>query len=97
MAIYMSLKSWYVLLGAFTCCLKSSKCYRPVDGSEWLAANDVLAQISLYRDEILPFADIITPNQFEIELLTGTKIQSQQDAVVRRQANDVNGPLPYNQ
>ncbi len=28
--------------------------------------------IPIFRDELLPISDIITPNQFEIETLTGT-------------------------
>lgn len=36
--------------------------------------------LPIYRDVIVPLADIITPNQFEAELLTGTKISSVADA-----------------
>lgn len=36
--------------------------------------------LPIYRDEIIPLADIATPNQFEVELLTGTKIVSEADA-----------------
>ena len=38
------------------------------------------ALLPVYRDQILPLADIITPNQFEAELLSGMKITSEQDA-----------------
>ena len=38
------------------------------------------ALLPVYRDQILPLADIITPNQFEAELLSGMKISSEQDA-----------------
>ncbi|CAB3373844.1 Hypothetical predicted protein [Cloeon dipterum] len=34
----------------------------------------------IYRDQILPLADIITPNQFEAELLTGTKMNNKEEA-----------------
>ncbi|OWA50567.1 Pyridoxal kinase [Hypsibius exemplaris] len=34
-----------------------------------------------YRDSILPLADIVTPNQFEAELLTGITIRSEKDAL----------------
>lgn len=34
----------------------------------------------IYRDEIIPLSDICTPNQFEMELLTGEKIQNESDA-----------------
>lgn len=36
--------------------------------------------LPIYRDEIVPLADIVTPNQFEVELLTGKTISSEQDA-----------------
>lgn len=35
--------------------------------------------LPIYRDEIVPLADIITPNQYEVELLTGKQIQSEAD------------------
>jgi pyridoxine kinase len=36
--------------------------------------------VQVYRDEIIPLADIITPNQFEAELLAGRKITCEDDA-----------------
>lgn len=36
--------------------------------------------LPIYRDEIVPLADIVTPNQFEVELLTGKSVKSEQDA-----------------
>lgn len=36
--------------------------------------------LPVYRDKVVPLADILTPNQFEAELLTGRKINSDQDA-----------------
>lgn len=36
--------------------------------------------LPIYRDEIVPLADIVTPNQFEVELLTGMKINNEEDA-----------------
>lgn len=33
--------------------------------------------LPVYRDEIIPLADIITPNQFEVELLTGKEVRSE--------------------
>ncbi|XP_058830634.1 pyridoxal kinase [Topomyia yanbarensis] len=36
--------------------------------------------LPIYRDEIVPLADIVTPNQFEVELLTENSIKSEQDA-----------------
>ncbi|MED6241747.1 hypothetical protein ATANTOWER_025798, partial [Ataeniobius toweri] len=35
----------------------------------------------VYKNKVVPVADIITPNQFEAELLTGKNISSQKDAV----------------
>jgi pyridoxine kinase len=36
--------------------------------------------VGIYQREVLPLADVITPNQFEIEQLTGIAIKSIQDA-----------------
>lgn len=36
--------------------------------------------IEIYRRDVLPNASVATPNQFEIELLTGIKIESEDDA-----------------
>lgn len=36
--------------------------------------------LPIYRDEIIPLADICTPNQYEVELLTGQRIASESDA-----------------
>ncbi|XP_055607918.1 pyridoxal kinase-like isoform X2 [Uranotaenia lowii] len=36
--------------------------------------------LPIYRDEIVPLADIITPNQYEVELLTEKTIQTEDDA-----------------
>jgi len=35
-----------------------------------------------FRDKAIPLADIITPNQFELELLTGLTVAGLQDAIV---------------
>ncbi|XP_058063555.1 pyridoxal kinase [Anopheles bellator] len=35
--------------------------------------------LPIYRDEIVPLADIITPNQYEVELLTGKQIKTEDD------------------
>lgn len=37
--------------------------------------------LPIYRDRIIPLADIVTPNQFEAEMLTGKKIKNKDDAV----------------
>lgn len=36
--------------------------------------------IPIYQKEILPLSDICKPNQFEAEILTGIKINSEEDA-----------------
>ncbi|XP_026466315.1 pyridoxal kinase-like [Ctenocephalides felis] len=36
--------------------------------------------LPIYRELIIPLADIVTPNQFEVELLTGCKIHNIDDA-----------------
>ncbi|XP_059620422.1 pyridoxal kinase [Phlebotomus argentipes] len=36
--------------------------------------------VEIYRDEIMPFADIVSPNQFEAELLAGRTIATEEDA-----------------
>ncbi|XP_029143038.1 pyridoxal kinase-like, partial [Protobothrops mucrosquamatus] len=35
----------------------------------------------VYKNNVVPVADIITPNQFEAELLTGRKIHSEKEAI----------------
>ncbi|CAB1458435.1 unnamed protein product [Pleuronectes platessa] len=37
--------------------------------------------LPVYKDKVVPLADILTPNQFEAELLTGRKIQTEEDAL----------------
>jgi len=37
--------------------------------------------LPVYKEHIIPLADVITPNQFEAELLTGEKIASEADAL----------------
>ncbi|XP_060944455.1 pyridoxal kinase-like [Limanda limanda] len=37
--------------------------------------------LPVYRDKVVPLADILTPNQFEAELLTGRKIKTEEDAL----------------
>ncbi|KAL7865359.1 hypothetical protein SRHO_G00106060 [Serrasalmus rhombeus] len=39
------------------------------------------ALLPVYKEKVVPVADIITPNQFEAELLTGRKISTEKDAV----------------
>ncbi|KAM4561693.1 pyridoxal kinase-like [Fundulus diaphanus] len=37
--------------------------------------------LPVYKNKVVPLADILTPNQFEAELLTGRKIKTEDDAV----------------
>ncbi|KAG5282804.1 hypothetical protein AALO_G00034800 [Alosa alosa] len=37
--------------------------------------------LPVYKEKVVPIAEILTPNQFEAELLTGRKITSEQDAL----------------
>lgn len=48
--------------------------------------------LPVYRDVIIPLADIVTPNQFEIELLTGMTIKTQADALKAMQILHDKGP-----
>ena len=36
--------------------------------------------LEVYKNELLPIADVITPNYFEVEVLTGLKVKSVEDA-----------------
>lgn len=46
------------------------------DNGEMYVPKDLLP---IYREEIIPLADIITPNQYEVELLTEMKITTEAD------------------
>lgn len=37
--------------------------------------------VDIYREEVLPLATVITPNQYEAELLSGVTILTEEDAV----------------
>lgn len=56
----------------------------PVLGDKWNGEGSMYVPeelLPVYKDLVVPVADIITPNQFEAELLTGQKIGTQQDVV----------------
>mmetsp|Transcript_7893 Transcript_7893/g.10846 ORF Transcript_7893/g.10846 Transcript_7893/m.10846 type:complete len:322 (-) Transcript_7893:1524-2489(-) len=36
--------------------------------------------VTIYREELLPLADVVTPNQFEVEQLTGIRVKNISDA-----------------
>lgn len=47
------------------------------DGRLYVPAENV----DIYREEVLPLATMITPNQYEAELLSGVTILTEEDAV----------------
>ncbi|XP_012586583.1 PREDICTED: pyridoxal kinase [Condylura cristata] len=56
----------------------------PVMGDKWNGEGSMYVPedlLPVYRDKVVPVADIITPNQFEAELLSGRKIHSQEEAL----------------
>uniref|UniRef100_A0A673MRZ1 Pyridoxal kinase n=1 Tax=Sinocyclocheilus rhinocerous TaxID=307959 RepID=A0A673MRZ1_9TELE len=64
---------------AYFCCFSAFKVCDPVlgdNGAVYVPEN----LLPIYRDKVVPAADIITPNQ-EAELLTGRNISSEKDAV----------------
>ncbi|KAL4233160.1 hypothetical protein ACF0H5_007845 [Mactra antiquata] len=59
------------------------------DNGKLYVPDDLLP---VYKDVIVPKSDIVTPNQFEAELLTGIKIQSEADALQAMQCLHDKGP-----
>ncbi|EPQ09667.1 Pyridoxal kinase [Myotis brandtii] len=56
----------------------------PVMGDKWEGEGSMYVPedlLPVYKEKVVPVADIITPNQFEAELLTGRKIHSQEEAL----------------
>ena len=37
--------------------------------------------VALYRERVVPLADLVTPNHFELELLTGLEVRTERDAI----------------
>jgi pyridoxine kinase len=60
------------------------------DGREKLYVPQELVRI--YRERVLPLADIVKPNQYECELLTERKLRSDQDALAAAEALHARGP-----
>ncbi|XP_054707796.1 pyridoxal kinase-like isoform X2 [Uloborus diversus] len=48
------------------------------DNNELYVPEELLP---IYRNDVIPLADLITPNQFEAELLTGVAIKTKEDAI----------------
>ncbi|XP_078486048.1 pyridoxal kinase-like [Ciona intestinalis] len=67
----------------------------PVMGDTWggegkmYVPEDVLP---VYRDEVIPIADILTPNQFEAEILTDMKITNESEAIASIEKLHTYGP-----
>uniref|UniRef100_A0A4X1TDE8 Pyridoxal kinase n=1 Tax=Sus scrofa TaxID=9823 RepID=A0A4X1TDE8_PIG len=56
----------------------------PVMGDKWDGEGSMYVPedlLPVYREKVVPVADIITPNQFEAELLTGRRIHSEEEAL----------------
>ncbi|KAM4700067.1 pyridoxal kinase [Discoglossus pictus] len=56
----------------------------PVLGDKWNGEGSMYVPeelLPVYKNLVVPVADIITPNQFEAELLTGRKIHTKEEAV----------------
>lgn len=67
----------------------------PVMGDTWNGKGKMYVPeniLPVFRDEVVPIADILTPNQFEAEILTGLKITNESDALKCMQAFHDKGP-----
>ncbi|XP_011809513.1 PREDICTED: pyridoxal kinase isoform X3 [Colobus angolensis palliatus] len=56
----------------------------PVLGDKWDGEGSMYVPedlLPVYKEKVVPVADIITPNEFEAELLSGRKIHSQEEAL----------------
>lgn len=56
----------------------------PVMGDKWEGEGSMYVPedlLPVYKEKVVPVADIITPNQFEAEILTGRKIHNQEEAL----------------
>jgi len=83
---YIGSKSFLTKLGEVVSHLKSvnpSLIYvcDPVMGDTGPGLYVPQELLPVYQDTILPLADVCLPNQFEAELLTGKKIESEEDAL----------------
>ncbi|XP_066478516.1 pyridoxal kinase [Tiliqua scincoides] len=56
----------------------------PVMGDKWSGEGCMYVPedlLPVYKNKVVPVADIITPNQFEAEILTGRKIHTEKEAI----------------
>jgi len=47
------------------------------DGGQFYVPPDL---VTVYKNELIPLADVVTPNQFEVEQLTGVTVKSMENA-----------------
>jgi len=67
----------------------------PVMGDTWDGQGKMYVPeelLPIYRDEVIPIADILTPNQFEAELITELKITNEAEALESIQRLHERGP-----
>uniref|UniRef100_UPI00358E5F50 pyridoxal kinase isoform X1 n=1 Tax=Myxine glutinosa TaxID=7769 RepID=UPI00358E5F50 len=67
----------------------------PVLGDTWDGKGSMYVPedlLPVYRDLVLPMADVITPNQFEAELLTGRTFSTQSEAIEVMECLHARGP-----
>ncbi|CAI5772470.1 pyridoxal kinase isoform X1 [Podarcis lilfordi] len=69
----------------------------PVMGDKWSGEGYMYVPkdlLPVYKDKVVPVADIITPNQFEAELLTGRKIHTEKEAIEPKLEKETNPIQP---
>ncbi|XP_032828676.2 pyridoxal kinase isoform X1 [Petromyzon marinus] len=67
----------------------------PVLGDKWNGEGSMYVPeelLPVYRDQVVPLADIITPNQFEAELLTGRTLNTEKEALEVMEVLHAMGP-----
>uniref|UniRef100_H2Y499 Pyridoxal kinase n=1 Tax=Ciona savignyi TaxID=51511 RepID=H2Y499_CIOSA len=67
----------------------------PVMGDTWGGEGKMYVPedlLPVYRDEVIPLADVLTPNQFEAQLLTEMKIASEKEALASMEKLHTFGP-----
>ncbi len=67
-------------------------CLDPVLGDRGKGLYMPEAVVGVMRDELLPFANMMTPNLFELEALSGVSVTTRSDAVAAARQLIANGP-----
>lgn len=67
-------------------------CLDPVLGDRGKGLYMPEAVVGVMRDELLPFADMMTPNLFELEALSGITVTTRADAIAAARALIAKGP-----